>query len=392
MENKFSFKTLRNFGSGGVAAGKIAGKRVLLRLDLNVPIQNRAVADGFRIQQSLETVNFLQKAGAKIIIVAHLENKDYKSLDVVCEYAKKFFPAVFVKDPWSADGAAALSGLADGQVSIVENIRNWEGEKKNDPGFAKQLAGLADIYVNEAFSVSHREHASIVGVPKLLPSYAGFNFEKEVVNLSKAFNPPHPYLFILGGAKFETKAPLIKKFLGIADNVFVGGALANDLYKAKGYEVGDSVCSDQDFGFAEMLANPRLILPADVVVEGATGNGVEKKVVRKANEVQAGEKIWDDGAGTIAELLPLIKQAKFILWNGPLGRFETGYTEGTFALAGAIANASAAGAETVVGGGDTLASIEQLKLSDKFTFISTAGGAMLDFLANETLPGIEALG
>jgi phosphoglycerate kinase len=380
MENKFSFKTLRDIGD-------VAGKRVLLRLDLNVPIQNGVVTDGFRIQQSLETVNFLIKGGAKVIVVAHLENKDYKSLDVVCEYAKKFFPAVFVKDPWSAEGAGALANLVDGQVAIVENIRNWEGEKKNDPNFAKQLAGLADLYVNEAFSVSHREHASIVDVPRLLPSYAGFNFEKEVVNLSKAFDPARPYLFILGGAKFETKAPLIKKFLGIADNVFVGGALANDLYKAKGYEIGSSVCSDQDFGFAEMLANSKLILPADVVVESAG----EKKNTRKANEVQAGEKIWDDGAETIAELLPLIKQAKFILWNGPLGMFETGYTEGTFALARAVADASAAGAETVVGGGDTLASIEQLKLSNKFTFISTAGGAMLDFLANETLPGIEAL-
>jgi phosphoglycerate kinase len=391
MENKFSFKTLRSFGSADAATGKIAGKRVLLRLDLNVPIQNGAVTDGFRIHQSLETVSFLIKGGAKVVVVAHLEGKDYKSLDVVCEYARQFFPAVFVKDPWGVEGAGVLAGLADGQVVIVENIRNWDGEKKNDPDFAKKLAALVDIYVNEAFSVSHREHASIVGVPKLLPSYAGFNFEKEVTNLSKAFNPPRPYLFILGGAKFETKAPLIKKFLGIADNVFVGGALANDLYKAKGYEIGASACSDQDFGFAEMLANPKLILPADVVVEGATGGNVEKKVTRKADAVLPGEKIWDDGTQTIAELLPFIKQAKFILWNGPLGRFETGYTEGTFALARAVAGASAAGAETVVGGGDTLASIEELKLSDKFTFISTAGGAMLDFLANETLPGIEAL-
>lgn len=369
------------------SAGKIAGKRVLLRLDLNVPIQNNAVTDGFRIQQSLETVNFLRNAGAKIIVVAHLENKEHPSLDVVCKYAQQFFPAVFVKDPWSVGGAGVLAGLADGQVVIVENIRKWEGEKKNDPEFSKKLAALADIYVNEAFSVAHREHASIVGVPKLLPSYAGFNFEREVTNLSKAFNPPHPYLFILGGAKFETKAPLIKKFLGLADKVFVGGALASDLLKAKGYEIGDSIHSDQDFGFAEMLANPKLILPVDVVVE----NAMDKKVTRKVNEIKAGEKNWDSGMETIAKLLPFIKQAKFILWNGPLGRFETGYTEGTFALAEALADARASGTETIVGGGDTLASIEELKLSDKFTFISTAGGAMLDFLANGTLPGITAL-
>jgi len=389
LQNKFSFKTLRDIGI-------IAGKRVLLRLDLNVPIQNDTVTDGFRIQQSLETVNFLQKAGARIIVVAHLENKEHKSLDVVAEYAKQFFPVSFVTDPWSMEGEMMLSNLANGQVAIVENIRNWSGEKNNDVDFAKKLAGLADIYVNEAFSVSHRAHASIVGVPKFLPSFAGFTFECEVNNLSKAFNPPHPYLFILGGAKFETKAPLIKKFLGIADDVFVGGALANDLFKAKGYNIGVSACSDKDFGFTEMLANPKLILPADVVVESADGGVAGKKILRKANEVQAGEKIWDDGMQTIANLVPIIKQAKFILWNGPLGMFETGYTEGTFALARAIADASTSGAgasglQSIVGGGDTLASIEQLKLSDKFTFISTAGGAMLDFLANETLPGIQAL-
>ena len=380
MENKFSFKTLSDIGD-------VNGKRVLLRLDLNVPIQKGVVTEGFRIQQSVETVNFLIKAGAKIIIVAHLENKEYSSLDIVCQYAQQFFPATFVKDPWSVEGEVALSSLVNGQVIIVENIRNWPGEKNNDEVFAKQLAELADLYVNEAFSVSHREHTSIVGVSKLLPSFAGFTFLREVTNLSKAFNPPRPYLFLLGGAKFETKAPLIKKFLGIADNVFVGGALANDLFKAKGYEIGGSVKSDKDFGFAEMLANPKLILPVDVVVETAT----ESKVTRKVAEVQVGEKIWDDGAQTVADLSKFIKEAKFILWNGPLGMFETGYTEGTFALAQAIAEASTNGTQSIVGGGDTLASIEQLKLSEKFTFISTAGGAMLDFLANETLPGIVAL-
>lgn len=385
MTNTFKFKSLQE--SFGQNTSALASKRVLLRLDLNVPIKDGVVADGFRVEQSLETVNFLRKAGAKVIIVAHLENKEHPSLDVVCKYAEQFFPAIFVTDPWSAEGAEVLAGLSDGQVVIVENIRNWEGEKKNDPEFAKTLAALADLYVNEAFSVSHREHCTIVGVPKLLPSFAGINFEKEVASLSRAFNAPHPYLFVLGGAKFETKAPLINKFLGLADNVFVGGALANDLLKAKGLQIGDSVCSDKDFGFTEMLANPKLVLPTDVVVE----NAIDKKVTKNADQVLAGEKILDNGAGTIAELLPFIKQAKFILWNGPLGMFEDGYTEGTYALAQAFAEAGANGVETIVGGGDTLASIEDLNLTDKFTFISTAGGAMLDFLANETLPGIEAL-
>ncbi|HAO64444.1 TPA: phosphoglycerate kinase [Candidatus Taylorbacteria bacterium] len=381
MPKNLSFKTLRDIGN-------ITGKRVLLRLDLNVAIQNGTVTDGFRIQQSLETVEFLRKAGAKIVVVAHLENKEHPSLDIVCKYAQQFFPSVFVKDPWSTEGAGIIEGLANGQVAIIENIRNWAGEKNNDEAFAKQLAALGDIYVNEAFSVSHRAHASVVGVTKFLPSYAGFTFKREVQNLRKAFNPPLPYLFILGGAKFETKAPLIKKFLKLADNVFVGGALANDLFKAKGYEIGVSVCSDKDFGFTEMLSNPKLILPTDVVVETAT----ELRVTKKPDQVLPGEKIWDAGEQAISNLLPLINNAGFILWNGPLGMFEKNYVEGTFALAKAIAAAGDThNVQSIVGGGDTLASIEQLKLSDKFTFISTAGGAMLDFLANETLPGIEAL-
>jgi phosphoglycerate kinase len=384
MENKFLFKKMRDIE---VVVGKMVGKRVLLRLDLNVPIQNGVVTEGFRIQQSLETINFLRQAGAKVIVVAHLENKEYPSLDLVCKYAEQYFPNTFIKDPWSEQGKSTLSALSDGQVAIIENIRNWEGEKKNNEGFAQQLASLADLYVNEAFSVSHRSHASIVGVPKFLPSFAGFNFEKEVNNLSQAFNPSRPYLFILGGAKFETKAPLIKKFLNLADNVFVGGALANDLYKTKGYEIGGSICSTEDFGFVDMISNPKLILPSDVAVEDASG----LKAFRKANEVVVGDKIWDAGQQSVIDLIPLINKAKFILWNGPLGMFEKGYTESTFALAKAIAQASSNGAQSIVGGGDTLASIEVLKLSDKFTFISTAGGAMLDFLANETLPGLEAL-
>ncbi len=383
MTSDFSFKKLSEVKGADVDT-IFAGKRVLLRLDLNVPIADGAVSDGFRITQSLETVNFLRKAGAKIIVVAHLENKEYPSLEIVCKFAQQYFPATFVSDPWSTEGVAALVNLKNGDVAIVENIRKWEGEKKNDPEFARHLAALADIYVNEAFSVAHRPHASIVGVPTLLPSYAGFNFEQEVAHLSRAFNPPHPYLFVLGGIKFETKAPLIKKFLGLADNVFVGGALSDDLFKAKGYNIGDSIHSDQDFGFAEMLSNPKLILPTDLVV----ATSADKKVTKLANELQNGDQAWDSGAQTLVNLSEYIKKAKFILWNGPLGQFETGYTEGTFALARMIADASA---ESIVGGGDTLASIEALKLNDKFTFISTAGGAMLDFLAEGTLVGIKAL-
>jgi phosphoglycerate kinase len=222
-----------------------------------------------------------------------------------------------------------------------------------------------------------------VGVTKFLPSYAGFLFLEEILNLSKAFNPPKPFVFLLAGAKFETKFPLVKKFLKLADSVFIGGALANDLFKAEGYEIGLSKHSKQDFGFSEIAGNPKLLLPSDVVVENSG-----KNATKGAKEVSAGDSVLDDGPKTVLAIEEKISTAKFILWNGTLGAYEEGYKEGTVALAKAIV---ASGAESIVGGGDTIASIYSLNLLDKFSFVSTGGGAMLDFLANETLPGITAL-
>lgn len=359
------------------------GSRVLVRLDCNVPIAKGIIQDDFRLKSAMQTLNFLREHQCKIIIVSHLENKENTSLAPVAEYFKKYMSVQFVTDPFSAEGQDQLATLSNGEVGFIENIRNWSEEKNNDQAFAEKLASLADVYVNEAFSVSHREHASIVGVPKFLPHYAGFSFANEVRALSKAFSPVHPYLFVLGGAKFETKMPLIKKFLNLADTVFVGGALVNDLLKAKGYEIGDSVCSDKDYGFAELLNNPKILLPEDVRVQAG-----DEKIVRKVTEVQPTEKIYDIGPETDKHLASEVAKAKMILWNGPVGFCEMGFADGTNSLAKAIAES---GAESIVGGGDTLAAIGKLKLDDKFTFLSTAGGAMLDFLANETLVGIEAL-
>jgi phosphoglycerate kinase len=267
----------------------------------------------------------------------------------------------------------------------MENLRFFEGEKKNDPKFAKELASLADIYVNDAFPVCHREHASIVGVPKLLPSYVGFQLEKEVANLSRAFNPAHPFLFILGGAKFETKLPLLAKFLDIADQIFVGGALANDLFKAKGFEIGQSLISKTGIDLSAFIKSPKLLLPVDIINQ----EGVSKA----ADSLSLTDKIMDDGPKTLQMLKEKISAAKFILWNGPLGMYEGGYKQPTLELAKIIGEATAgtSGVVSIVGGGDTLAAIEELQNQDKFTFVSTGGGAMLDFLAKGTLPGIEAL-
>ncbi len=379
----FNFKLLKD-------APDLAAKRVLLRLDLNLPIVGGQVRDDFRLKRSLPTLEFLKARGAKTIILAHTDSKETDSLALVAEYLKKFIPLEFV--PSFADLPAKVNTLESGRVLFLENLRRNSGEIENDEAFAEKLASFGDLYVNDAFSVSQRSHASIVGIPKFLPSYAGFLLADEIAKLSRAFNPPRPFVFLLAGANKKltqghstsgTKFPLVKKFLASADSVFVGGALANDLFKAKGYEIGLSKHSEEDFGFAEMLQSPKLILPSDVVTENG---GVRS--IKDAREVLPEDFIFDAGPRTAALLLEKFSKAKFILWNGTLGTYEQGFTEGTEALARAII---ASGAESIVGGGDTLACISKLNLLDKFSFVSTGGGAMLEFLSNETLPGIEAL-
>lgn len=368
----------------------VFGKKVLLRLDLNVPIRDGKITDDFRIRKSMPTLDLLISRGAKIIIISHCEgNKGEKNqtLKPVFEYLKNTLPVTspitFIEDYVNENTLVTVNALKNGEILLFENLRKYEGEKENSADFSKSLAGLADFYVNEAFSVSHREHASIVGIPKFLPSFIGLLFESEIEHLSKTFNPPRPFLFVLGGAKFGTKMPLVKKFLEIADTIFVGGALANDFFKGLGYNVGTSVVSDGDFGLKEIISNKKIVLPVDVVVKGERGIDV-----KSPQEVRDDEMILDAGSEAILQLGELVENSKYVLWNGPLGNFEIGFREGTLELAKKIAEISA---ESVVGGADTLAAIASLNLEEKFNFVSSGGGAMLDFLANETLPGIEAL-
>ena len=371
-------------------AGDLKGKRVILRLDLNVPISDGKIENDFRIRQSLPTVEFLKKAGAKIIIISHIEGKGEgkgaETLLPVFLYFKNKFSVEFVKKYPSHELDQALENCQNGEIVLLENLRLDPREKANDDSFSKELAGMGDIYVDEAFSAAHRKHASIVGIPKYIPGYAGLLFKKEVENLSRAFEPAKPFLFVLGGAKFETKMPLVDKFETNADYIFVGGALANDFFREKGLEVGKSVVSrdpETKKALKKLLDNKKIILPIDVVVENA---GVRS--VKKPEEVLPDDVIWDAGPETVSELKKLVNDSKFVLWNGPIGNCEIGFKEGTEELAKVIAES---GADSVVGGGDTIAAIESLGLYDKFTFLSTAGGAMLDFLVNENLPGIEAL-
>ncbi len=362
----------------------VKGVKVLVRVDFNVPIRNGVVADDIRLRAALPTINFLREKGAKVILISHIEVMEGEKATlepVATKLSKLGLPVTFLKKYERA--VEIIHGMKDGDCLLLENLRMHEGEKKNDPKFARQLASLADIFVNDAFSVSHREHASVVGVPALMPSYAGLQFTREVENISKAFNPEHPFLFILGGAKFGTKLPLLNKFMKSADWIFVGGALANDFYKAKGYATGKSLLSEGTFDLTSFIASPKLLIPVDVVTD--------KGEVKADRNVGPNDKILDAGPATVELIAEKVKAAKFVLWNGPLGLYEDGYKGPTLEVAGMLAEASSRGATTIVGGGDTLAAIATLGTEDKYTFVSTAGGAMLDFLSQGTLPGIDAL-
>ncbi|MEX2013410.1 MAG: phosphoglycerate kinase [Parcubacteria group bacterium] len=322
-------------------AGNLKGKRVLVRVDWNVPIENGRVFDDFRIKKSLPTLEYLKKAGAEVIIATHLEPEG-TSVEILKAYVPE-------------------------GMKLLENLRDNPGEESNSKKFAAKLASRADIYINEAFAASHREHASVVRLPKLLPAFIGLQFALEIKELSRAFYPKKPFLFILGGAKFDTKLSLLKKFIHIADHIFVGGALANNFFKEQGVDVGNSLVKEGDFGLKALLKTGKIILPEDTIVKDG--------------------KIMDAGPRTIENLKPIISASKLVLWNGPLGSYENGYKVATLALAKIISEFSS---ESIIGGGDTLAAIKELDLFDKFSFVSTGGGAMLDFLATGTLPGIEA--
>ncbi len=358
----------------------VRGKRVLLRLDLDLPVAGGVLRDTYRLERSRQTLEFLRAQGAKTLIISHIGRDPKETLRPAFDYLKEIIPIKFISS--LREAKEKMTHLHEGGFLLLENLRSFGGETTNDPVFTEELASCADIFVNEAFAASHRSHASIVGVPKLLPSYIGLVFAEEVEQLSKTFSPAHPALVILGGAKFETKTPLIGKFLKIADTVFVCGALSNDIYKARGYETGTSLVSPH-LPPAFLRANPKLQVPVDVVARGAQGSRT-----KSADTVLLDEKIVDAGPETLADLRALIERAKFVLWNGPLGEYEAGFDAGTIALAEMLAESDA---ETIIGGGDSLAVVSKLGLLERFSFVSTGGGAMLQFLATGTLPGIEAL-
>lgn len=364
-------------------AVSLKGRKVFLRADFNVPLVNGKVRDGFRIGKAVKTISFLQKKGARIILASHIGEDGSQSLLPVSLYLKKLGVAhMFVKDVIGSKAEEAVNAMSAGDIVLLENLRMEKGEKNNDVVFAKKLASFADMYVNDAFSVSHRMHASIVGVPKYIPSFAGFQLEEEIKGLSLALTPKHPFIFMLGGAKIETKLPLLSKYIKSADGVFVGGVLVNNVLRDKGYEVGSSV-TDAMKTPGPILNSKKLMMPFDVVVQkGDTSRTVSM------SEVSKGEKIVDAGLQTIKMLEPLLSKARLVVWNGPLGYYEGGFDKATIALLKLLSKVKA---KTIIGGGDTVALVSKMKMEKSFTFVSTGGGATLDFLAKGTLPGIKAL-
>jgi 3-phosphoglycerate kinase len=359
-------------------AQNLIGKRVLVRIDIDDSGKSM-----FPAESSKKTILFLKEAGARVILLGHVGRDKEESAKKIFEILSKEIEINFISDLVGDISRKSINKMHNGDVVLLENVRNDEREIINDESFSKELSNLADIYVNEAFAVSHRRHSSVVGVPKFLPSFAGFQLQEEIKALSQALVPKQPSLFILSGAKIETKLPLIEKFVSIYSNIFVGGVLANNLFKAKGFEVGVSVTSNEDIDVSPILNNDKVIIPVDVVVE----NG-DKCSIKKSEEVLPEEKIIDAGPDTVKILKDRISSSRCVLWNGPLGEYERGFDTATKEVALSMSKSSA---HTIVGGGDTLSAIAKLNLEDRYSFVSTGGGAMLEFLLKGTLPGIEAL-
>ena len=356
-------------GLTSVRDADVVGKRIIVRVDFNVPLNEASeIVDDSRIRSAIPTLTYLHEKGvAKIILLTHVGRPEGKEVETL-----KIAPI-----------AKHLQSLISyPEIELRENLRFDSREEANDEVFAKELAALGDIYVNEAFPVSHRADTSIVGVPKLLPSYMGLRFEEEVIRITEALTPAKPALAIVGGAKFETKQPLLEKLLPQYSEVLLAGALANDMLKARGLPVGVSLVSEISVP-RELAQNTNLGTPTDVVVELNSAARVTNTA-----DVRQGERIVDIGQKTIAVWSEKIKNAGFVLWNGPTGIYEKGYVHGTDALAEMLTRASC---KALIGGGDTDAALLKFSFDPSRIFVSNGGGAMLQLLADGTLPGIEAL-
>lgn len=387
------------FNKKSISDIDVNGKKVLVRVDFNVPIKEGKIKDDTRMTAALPTIQYLLDHGAAVILFSHLgrpndEPDPQYSLAPVAEHLGKLIPnrVKFANDCIGEIAEAAAAELKAGEVLVLENTRFYKAEKKNDPEMAKKFAKLADVYVNDAFGSAHRAHASTEGVAQYLPAVAGFLMEKEIRYLGQAIaDPVRPFVAILGGAKISDKIGVIDNLLNQADAVLIGGGMANTFLKAKGFEMADSLVEEEVLETAKELLSKggeKLHLPVDLVIANAFNNEAEFKVTGLEN-VPDGWRVLDIGSKTVEEYAKVIAKAGTIVWNGPMGVFEmSNFAKGTFGVAEAVASS---GAVSIIGGGDSVSAINQSGLSEKVTHISTGGGASLEMLEGKILPGLAAL-
>jgi len=375
-------------------------KVVFLRVDFNVALDNGKIKDDYRIVAGLETINYLLEKGARLIVATHLGEPKGKpeekySVKPVALRLKKLLglPVKFLPEIVGSKVVKAVNELKSGEVLMLENLRFNPGELSNDLKFAKELVSLADIYVNDAYSVCHRDQASVSAVKKYLTSYTGLLLEKEVVAVSKILKPKKPLVVIMGGSKIGTKAPLISKLYASANQILLGGALANNFFKYQKLEIGkslfdaDSLAYVKNFFKGKKIAS-KIILPLDVVIKTKLG----KVMVRKPKEVKKDEMILDIGPDTIALYAKYIKTAQTLVWNGPMGKFEeASFKQGTLSIARLVASRAGGRAYGLVGGGETVAALNLTKMAEHVDWISTAGGAMLTHLGGGKMPGLNKI-
>jgi phosphoglycerate kinase len=398
-DTAFSFPTLDDI--------EVTAKRVVVRLDLNVPMLDGRVTDGTRVERLLPTLKELIRKKAKVVVLAHLGRPEGKyvpslSLASIVDTLAAALPDVTVKfgvDCVGAEAEKAVAALLPGEVLLLENIRFHAGEEKNDPAFAKALAAHGDVYVNDAFSCSHRQHASVVGIAQYLPFAAGRLMQEELSNLGTLFvNPQRPLTAIIGGAKISTKLELLENMIGRVDSLIIGGAMANTFLLAQGYAIGKSLHEPKLVKTAaRILAKAAerscwVHLPIDVVAAPSLGRDEVAEVTR-VSAIAQNSMILDIGPESLRRFSDYLYGSKTVLWNGPLGAFETTpYDCSTVMLARVVASLTSAGKlKSVAGGGDTVAALSHARLAERFSYLSTAGGAFLEWMEGKTLPGVAAL-